>query len=158
MYASALFFLVTTFQHSTHPLMSRRVWPAVVATIAAVEKVGCFPRKETETQDEACERTARVALRWQHGESSLLANPKGSNDDGQACGAMQVNVQHIGFEECRLARKSYRHGVEIGVRMMLAEVARCGGVVAGLGAYSTKGQCGGAPMLIARRCAEAGGC
>lgn len=109
------------------------------------------------------ERTilAPIALVWSYYESNWFANPKGSNDQGSACGVMQVHqpwIERPGTT-CQDLRSDRILGYEIGILRLQDFITKCGSVRGGLTAYSTNGQCpkpGWAIRLVVNRCKIAG--
>lgn len=103
-------------------------------------------------------RTARLLLVWAARESAGRADAVG--DAGQACGVLQLHPVARGGATCAELRASRRLGLRRGLAWMRALSARCGSVVGGLRAYAS-GRCAGterARLLVAARCALAGGC
>lgn len=96
---------------------------------------------------------ARRLWGWSYWESSWQSDPKGSNDNGSACGTLQVHGPErlLSGATCAAVRKSAVLGYRVGYRLMRELVTTCGSVERALGAYAT-GQCGGAPQLVRRRC------
>lgn len=94
---------------------------------------------------------------WAYWESGWHASPAGSNDNGAACGVLQVHGPERLLEgaTCAAVRKDRVLGFRAGYRMLVELVDKCGSVERALGAYAT-GQCGGAPMLVRRRCKALG--
>jgi hypothetical protein len=106
------------------------------------------------------EQLARMAYVFQAAESGFVADPKGSNDQGAACGAMQVHTPYKFVEgaTCAKVRADYRLGVLVGMTLMNLLWDKCGSPAAALTAYSTNGQCPGTWVLpvVSRRCKIAG--
>lgn len=131
--------------------VSQRAEDAASDCLAAVGSL--YPSADDESKIE-------IARRWymmSYYESSFFTDPKGSNDDGAACGVLQV---HLPKAECAEARRdrvyAYTKGIELGERWVKA----CGSVEAGLSAYAT-GACpkpGKVLSLIRWRCKRIGGC
>lgn len=101
---------------------------------------------------EAC---ARIAFVWAAYESGWYTNPPGSNDDGKACGVLQV---HLPADRCKAARASLDVGFDEGLSLMVSLRAKCGSWGGGLTAYSMKGECpkGWVLPLVVRRMKLAG--
>jgi hypothetical protein len=91
----------------------------------------------------------KIAFTWAGYESGWHPSPKGSNDDGAACGVLQVHVgEVISMLEpgmpgitCKKVRASLDLGVEAGLRVMLYFEAQCGSKAAAMTAFSTNGLC-----------------
>ena len=106
------------------------------------------------------EQLARIAFVFQAGESGFVGNPKGSNDQGAACGPMQVHTPEkwLPGATCAKVRADYKLGVQVGMTLMNMLWDKCGGPAAALTAYATNGQCPGTWVLplVQRRCKIAG--
>lgn len=106
------------------------------------------------------EPLARVAFVFQAAESGFVGNPKGSNDQGAACGPMQVHTpeKFVPGATCAKVRADYKLGVLVGMTLMNQLWDKCGGLAAALTAYATNGQCPGSWTLplVTRRCKIAG--
>lgn len=101
------------------------------------------------------ETCARLGFVWAAYESAWHASPPGYNDDGKACGVMQV---HLPADRCKAARASLDVGFDEGLALMVSLRAKCGSWAAGLTAYSMTGECpkGWTLPLVARRMKLAG--
>jgi hypothetical protein len=133
-----------------HPTVLR----AQAAAADLVAEVQSLPEGERELY-------ARVAYVWSYYESSWLANPSGSNDDGRACGVMQIHLPELAVPgaTCAKVRADRKLGYRVGLATLHHLVAKCGSMRAGLTAFSTTGQCPKKGMiikLVADRCAIAG--
>lgn len=119
-----------------------------------VDVVEAFPFERREA-------LARVAFVFQGGESGFQANPKGSNDKGAACGAMQVHTpeKFVAGATCAKVRADYRLGVVAGVTIINMLWDRCGSLSGALTAYATDGTTchkGWVLPLVSKRCKTAG--
>jgi hypothetical protein len=101
------------------------------------------------------ETCARLGFVWAAYESGWYADPPGSNDDGKACGTMQV---HLFGDRCKAARASLDKGFDEGLSLMVSLRAKCGSWASGLTAYSMTGECpkGWTLPLVSRRMKLAG--
>lgn len=100
------------------------------------------------------ELTARLLIAWSWHESRWNAAAINAAGD---CGPMGTN--RFSLQDgvtCAAIAKDARLGFRAGLAIMRREIARCGSVRGGLGAYATTGKCGGAPQLVASRCRVAG--
>lgn len=102
------------------------------------------------------EQALAVEQSWE--EARWRTSPPGHNDAGAACGATQINrwVLPAGFT-CEQLRRDRVAAFRAWHVLVSRAVARCGGVRSGLGAVFASGKCGSVPMMVARRCARAGG-
>lgn len=139
-----------------HPVQRDRAPQVIAALIAVVNTRGCIPFKGL-TPEEQCIKTVKLEARWALSESSWLSNPHGWNDNGNACGVMQVQKQHLKEATCEEVRSDLFLGFREGHRIIMEGVERCGSVKAALGYYAS-GICGGAPALVRARCSSIGGC
>lgn len=136
-------------------IMARAVGAALDASIAAYE---------SDVGEEDLERLARLAFTWSYFEASWLTSPPGHNDDGAACGVMQVHpAESKGVIPpewtCARLRADRVLGYRAGIVVLRAAIARCGSWTAGLTAYSTNGACpakGWTIALVPQRCKAAG--
>lgn len=140
---------------------------ALVATLVGTAKVpdavterakGALVDVETALRAESLdgeklEAWSRRLWGWAYWESGWHAAPAGSNDAGAACGVLQVHGPErlLDGATCAAVRKDRVLGFRVGYRLIVELVAKCGTVERALGAYAT-GQCGGAPLLVRRRC------
>lgn len=133
----------------THPLL-RHAYAA--AQILAEETAGVDPAMRSPF--------ARMVFTMAGFESGWQANPKGSNDLGAACGALQLHDPQIHYRpdvSCTMLRKDLRLGLRAGMAVIRALTAKHGHLAAGLTAYATDGTYKGWILPeIARRCALAG--
>jgi hypothetical protein len=96
-----------------------------------------------------------------HGkEASFSANPKGSNDNGNACGALQVWAPWLpeGLT-CKQVRASRKLGLRAGVIVALNFRDKCGGGLGEAWSAFAMGRCGPKGMaleVILERCKIAG--
>lgn len=93
-------------------------------------------------------------------ESGGLADPPGWNDQGRACGVLQVwePQRWLSGATCAAVRADRRLGLRVGLLVMKRLAKDCGGVQAGLSAYAT-GKCppkGKVLALVKARCAVMG--
>jgi hypothetical protein len=104
-------------------------------------------------------------MTWGWHESGLQANPKGSNDQGGACGIGQVHVASMPDGElegltCAELRSDLRKSVRAQMLVMRYFEWKCGSLIAAMTAYSTRGECptkGKTIPLVVRRMKEAEG-
>jgi hypothetical protein len=91
----------------------------------------------------------KIAWTWAGYESGWHPSPKGPNDDGAACGVLQVHVGEVvaALEPdmpgitCKKVRADLALGVEAGLRIMLYFEQKCGSKAAAMTAFSTNGLC-----------------
>lgn len=78
-----------------------------------------------------------------HKESGCRANPKGWNDDGKACGALQTHnpEREIPGATCEKVRADRKLGMRVGLRRMMRMSKECGSIGGGLTAYAMTGEC-----------------
>lgn len=90
---------------------------------------------------------------WSYWESAWHPSPPGSNDNGAACGIMQVHFPErlLAGATCDAVRKDAVLGYRVGYRLLKELVAKCGSLDAALGAYAT-GQCRPKMQLVRWRC------
>jgi hypothetical protein len=93
-------------------------------------------------------------------ESGWWKSPKGWNDNGNACGVLQVHTpqKYVPGATCDKVRKDLELGYEVGLRLMLQLEEHCGSKASALTAYAT-GVCGTSTFvlpLVKRRCKVAG--
>lgn len=135
----------------THPTMVRAAENAA-AVETVVEKLVSNPTERL--------AWARIIYVFGYFEASWLANPKGSNDQGSACGVMQVHTpeKFLPGATCSAVRKDLALGYEVGLTLMLQLEAQCGSKAAALTAYATNGSCpkGWILPLVRKRCKLAG--
>lgn len=127
--------------------------PAVAARArAAAEAVQRSAARVCAPADrEAC---ARLGFVWGGFEAGWYASPPGYNDDGKACGVLQV---HLPADRCKAARASLDVGFDEGLRLMVALKSKCGTWRAAMNAYSTRGECVAWTLpLVTRRMKIAG--
>jgi hypothetical protein len=94
-------------------------------------------------------------------EGGCYASPAGSNDNGAACGVMQIHEPQkiIAGATCEKVRADRRLGIRVGVAAFTWWEHECGSLADGLSGYAT-GHCPpkGKPIpLVRKRCALAGG-
>lgn len=125
-----------------------RAWGAAEAVLGVVDERGPLPGLDAA-------ETAQLLLAWSLRESSWKVDAIG--DVGASCGVMQVRApwKWTGAT-CAALTRDLRVGYAAGHVVMRHAIVRCGGLRAGLGAYATKGRCGGARTLVAARLALAG--
>lgn len=110
---------------------------------------------------------AKDIERWEdmtfvmHGkEASFFTNPRGSNDNGKACGAIQAHGDYLPTGiTCKAARESRRIGLLAGVTIALDWRDRCETGFAGAWSAYATGKCPPkrfALQLILERCKIAG--
>lgn len=144
----------------THPYSMRADRAAIVV---AEEVPRVFPEHDEKTQ----EAEGRAALVWNRYEANFEENPmpsvKGANDDGHACGPMQVHPEYYpaGALEgitCKEMRTDFRLGMRAGLLAIRYFEDKCGSLAAALTAYSMRGVCpkGWTLGLVEKRCTEAG--
>lgn len=142
----------------THPLIVRA---ETAATIMVSEVPSVFPKLSVKEQ----EARARAAYVWLFWESRMEANPKGSNDQGTACGGAQVHPDLFpeGTFSSEITCASMRADLRMSVRGELIAIryfeSKCGTLARALSAYSTKGDCppaGYTLKLVQDRCVDAG--
>lgn len=132
----------------SHPV-SQRALAAYEDVLAAEDKLS-VPAGERA-------RWADRLFVWSYYESSWLANPPGSNDDGRACGVLQVHVGELPPGvlppkwTCARVREDRVLGYEAGALLMRHLIVKCGSVEAGLTAYATDGACHTYVLPLARR-------
>lgn len=133
------------------PLMIRATANAVAIEVVTEKLVKNPIERET---------WARIAFVFGYFEASWLSNPAGSNDNGAACGVMQVHTpeKFVPGATCAAVRKSLALGYEVGLTLMLQLEAQCGSKAAALTAFATNGTCpkGWTLPIIKRRCKMAG--
>lgn len=127
---------------STHPVMVR----ANEATAEIATVVAGLPEAERENW-------ARILFVWSAHESAWMADAVG--DGGKSIGVMQVNAMWLGQHTTAEVLKDRALGFRIGLGIMRKLVAQCGSMAGGLGAFAS-GKCGGAQVLVKRRCKLAG--
>ncbi len=78
---------------------------------------------------------------WKEG--SCHANPPGFNDDGRACGVLQVHNPEkiLAGATCHKVRSSRRLGLRVGLQLMMEKAEECGSIPSGLTAYAMYGSC-----------------
>ncbi len=134
---------------ATHPLV-RRIDAAAVAVAREAE---AFPLPVRE-------RFARVTFVMAGFESGWQANPKGSNDLGSACGALQLHDPQLHYKAgvtCAMLRADLALGLRAGMAVIAALAQKHGSLAAGLTAYATDGTYHGWVLpLVAQRCKLAG--
>lgn len=115
----------------------RRPWPAAVA-----------------------EKRAKIVFAMGFFESSFHVSPPGYNDDGKACGRMQVHSPEKFVEgaTCAKVRADGVLGWEAGIAVLQKFEAKCGTIVGALNAYAWDGEChpGVVMDLVRQRCIKAG--
>jgi len=98
----------------------------------------------------------RFWMKQAYHEARFAMSPKGHNDKhlGGACGEWQVNSAMIpkSLGTCSDLRASRALSLAAARTLLREAILRCGGVRSGLGALFTRGECGGAPMMVAHRC------
>lgn len=130
--------LGTTKLAPDHPIVERAISAAADAD-AAIRVVS--PSMSAEER----EAWTRRLLVWSGFESAWFADPPGSNDEGRACGVMQVHVGSLppgllpASYTCASVRKDRVAGYVVGLVVMRHLVKTCGGIESGLTAYATGG-------------------
>lgn len=118
--------------HDTHPVMVR------VASCAddVVEVCSLLPES---TRTVWCSVTFMMAMK----EGNCYASPPGSNDNGAACGPLQVHnpEKEIKGATCEKVRADRKLGLRVGMVRMIRLSKECGSVGAGLTAFATYGAC-----------------
>lgn len=102
---------------------------------------------------------AKVLFVWSRYEATWLADPKGSNDHGSACGILQIHNPHkyLDGATCEKIRKDRRLGLKAALEVMLSMTAKCGTRGGGLSAFSGDGMCPTVVFpLVSMRCRKAG--
>lgn len=137
------------------PLLLRGEPPPAVAARAraAAEAVQRSAARVCAPVDrEAC---ARLGFVWAGYEAGWYASPPGYNDDGKACGVLQI---HLPADRCKAARASLDVGFDEGLSLMVSLKSKCGTWAGALTAYSMRGECpkGWTLPLVARRMKLAG--
>lgn len=94
-------------------------------------------------------------------ESACRTNPAGFNDDGNACGVLQVHTPEkiVPGATCAKVRADRKLGLRVGLTLMLAKAKECGSIRGGLTAFAMRGECpkGWTLPLVVQRCKLAGG-
>jgi len=107
-------------------------------------------------------KLAPIVIVWSYYESNWFASPTGNNDQGQACGVMQVHQPwiEIAGATCDTVRRDRILGYEIGIMRLRGFIAKCGSIRGGLTAFSMRGECPKTPgwtiKLVVDRCKIAG--
>lgn len=100
------------------------------------------------------EKVIQLEMTWSYFESRWNPKAEGKNKD---CGVVQVNQWSSGVSCEELKNPDTCFSVWLG--MFSTYLEKCGTVSKALGAMSTTGVCGGAPMLVKYRCSFIpGGC
>lgn len=131
--------------------------PAVVRASAAADDVIVVVQKRVEPAHR--EKWARILFAWGYYEASWWANPKGSNDQGAACGVMQVHnpEKYLDGASCARVRADRQLGFAVGLELLLKLEKDCGSTAGALTAYSMDGACKPYVIpLVASRCKKAG--
>jgi len=105
------------------------------------------------------ETWARIMFVFAYYEASWYASPKGSNDEGRACGVLQVHnpEKYVTGYDCKSVRGSLEKGFDVGLALMMRLEKQCGSKKAALTAYATDGACHNWTLpLVVKRCKEAG--
>lgn len=136
---------------------------------AAIDAARASFQECADLGESGMERCGRVAIVMGHFEAANEANPKGSNDNGGACGVMQVHVSEVpkGWLPetwtCAALRADRELGYRAGLRVVRRLEDKCGSLGGALTAFATNGECPidktGKPyviMLIKARCAKGG--
>jgi hypothetical protein len=113
-----------------------------------------FPALAAQDPDAARAKVARLWVTWTFFESSFRSDVAG--DHGRSCGIAQV-APTPSTPSCAEMRRSAYVGMSAGADVLERLTRECGSLRSALGAYAS-GKCGGAPALVDRRCALAGGC
>lgn len=133
---------------ATHPF-AVRAEAASRDVIAAVEDL---PEAERETW-------GRVAYVWAFYEAGWFTDPKGSNDDSQACGILQIHTPEkwLPGATCKAVREDRVLGFRAGIALMRLLRDKCGSLRGAMVAYSTDGACHDyAVPIVTRRLKLAG--
>ena len=125
----------------------------IVNVVSRTDAAFAYPRLAAEDPDAARERLGRLLTVWAYHESSYT--PSAVGDHGRSVGLLQLSPSLAGRSAAEL--RNPHTNVEAAIDVLRRLVAQCGSLPRALGAYAS-GHCGGAPALVARRCAEAGGC
>lgn len=127
-----------------HPIMKR-------ASIKAEEVIEVVESMvEDPIQQEAW---ARSIFGWQYWEASWLTRPKGYNDDGKACGVMQIHNPHkiIPGVTCEMLKKDSKLSVKVALTYLLEREKTCGSKAAAWSAYSWDGNCHKDTLYLVKR-------
>lgn len=114
-----------------------------------------------ESEPSSRDRDRRLAWVWSYYESSWRTDPEGSNDQGAACGVMQVHASELvgvlpAEWTCRKLRTDRVLGYRAGLRTLHHLETKCGSLEAALGAFSGNGTCARGFGLVHRRARIAG--
>lgn len=135
---------------STHWLPQRGE-AAMLDAVAAVQAM--------KLSDADQERYARLAVVFGFYEGAWLASPRGSNDNGAACGVMQVwsPERILPGATCAKVRADRVLGFRVGLLTIQQLEARCGSLRKALNSYATGRDCPEYHIaLVDKRCAMAG--
>jgi hypothetical protein len=123
------------------------IQPNITAVAAVVDAEGPLPFPGTDLAAR-WNRTAELMLVMGFFEAGWSANPRGSNDEGRACGVMQVHTPDPA--KCAERRASLSAGYRAGLRTLKKMLELCGTINGAVAAFAS-GSCTGAPKLVAYR-------
>ena len=105
-------------------------------------------------------KRARIVFEFAGEESSFYTNPPGFNDNGAACGVMQLHNPQLDLPAatCEAVRKDRVLGFEAGIARIQRLEKECGSIAEALSAYAWRGECTHGIILdiVKRRCRKAG--
>ena len=107
-------------------------------------------------QQEAWERGL---FGWEFWEASWFISPPGSNDNGNACGVLQIHSPEriIPGTSCAMLRKDAKLAVKVALTFLLEREKTCGSKAAAWTAFSWDGGCHPATLdLVRYRCHRIG--
>lgn len=134
----------------THPVMVR----ADARSAEIIEVVESMVSDRT--QQDAWERSL---FGWEFWEASWFVSPHGSNDDGNACGVLQIHSPEkiVPGTTCSMLRKDAKLAVKVALTFLLQKEKECGSKAAAWTAFSWDGACHKDTIdLVKNRCRYVG--
>ena len=134
----------------THPVMIRA--DARAAEIVEVVEAMVPDRVQQDVWE-------RSLFGWEFWESSWFVSPHGSNDDGNACGVLQIHSPEkiLPGATCEKLRKDSKLAVKVALTFLLEREKTCGSKAAAWTAFSWDGACHKETIdLVKNRCRYVG--
>lgn len=133
-----------------HPAMSRAASRAD-EILEVVESMVADPAQR--------EAWTRSLFGWEYWEAGWFVSPAGSNDDGKACGVLQIHNPEgiLSGATCEMLRKDGKLAAKVALTLLLEREKTCGSKAAAWTAFSWDGACHPQTLSIVKyRCLRLG--